>query len=140
MNTTTRLVEMILRGKTQQFKTVMAEELSYRASVLMEKILKNESCKILEPDQTSQVQEQTTKIIVENKPNLTKFIPETTINLKDGNVVSLTDIEKEQISKLHEKLNIDNKNRMVKLLSESKESFNRVLNLAKIESKESNGK
>jgi len=139
MNTPNRLVDMLLRGKTEQFKTVMAEELSYRASVLMEKILKAESDILLN---VSEVASAENSPVYTNKPspNLPTFIPETTINLRDGNVVSLTDEQKHTISKLYEKLNTDNKNRMVKLLSESKESFNRVLNLAKIESKESNGK
>jgi hypothetical protein len=44
-------------------------------------------------------------------------------------------VEREMVGKLHESLNNDNKERMVKLLSESQESFNRILKLAKAQNK-----
>lgn len=139
MNTTVRLVEMILRGKMDQFKTVMKEELIHRTSILMEKLYKNISENILEElklleNNIPAVVKETKKIEILEKNNK-KFIPETTYYLKDGNLGILNNSEKELISKLYEKLNNTNKERMVKLLSESKESFNRVLNLAKIENK-----
>ena len=48
MSTTKRLVEMILRGHPDKFKSILQEELRYRAAGLMEKIYKEESKKILE--------------------------------------------------------------------------------------------
>jgi len=138
MNTVVRLVEMILRGKTDQFKTVMKEELEHRTSILMEKLYKNESEALLESEKESavsepQMQKNVDPIIKEN--TTPKFIPENTYYLKDGNIGILNESEKQLVSKLYEKLNSINKERLLKLLSESKQSFNRVLNLAKNENK-----
>jgi hypothetical protein len=138
MNTVVRLVEMILRGKTDQFKTVMKEELEHRTSILMEKLYKNESEALLESGEESavsepQIQKNIDPIIKEN--TTPKFIPENTYYLKDGNIGILNESEKQLVSKLYEKLNSINKERLLKLLSESKQSFNRVLNLAKNENK-----
>lgn len=135
MNTLIRLVEMILRGQNDKFKSVLQEELRERASVLLERIYQTESKKIFETIQaevlTQQAKPNSTPIV----PDKPKFIPESSYKLKDGNVGVFTAEEKELISKLHESLNNDNKERMVKLLSESLESFNRVLKLAKIHNK-----
>jgi hypothetical protein len=138
MNTVVRLVEMILRGKTDQFKTVMKEELEHRTSILMEKLYKNESEALLESGEESavsepQIQKNIDPIIKEN--TTPKFIPENAYYLKDGNIGILNESEKQLVSKLYEKLNSINKERLLKLLSESKQSFNRVLNLAKNENK-----
>lgn len=129
---------MILRGKTDQFKTVMKEELEHRTSILMEKLYKNESEALLESGEESavsepQIQKNIDPIIKEN--TTPKFIPENTYYLKDGNIGILNESEKQLVSKLYEKLNSINKERLLKLLSESKQSFNRVLNLAKNENK-----
>lgn len=141
MKTSIRLVDMLLRGKTDQFKTVMKEELEWRTSVLMEKLYKTESKNALLREFSSDC-EETLPIInegkepdVNTKPTIFNFIPETTYFLKDGQIGILSETDKQLISKLYEKLNNDNKERMVKLLSESKETFNRVLNLAKSEDK-----
>jgi hypothetical protein len=139
MSTPKRLVEMILRGKNQQFQTVLGEELRERAAILMEKIYKSESESLL-------------KIITETSLSKT-FVPdkqeikivknvlfEKTYKLKDGNIGVLTEEDREMVSKLHKNLNNDNKERMVKLLSESQETFNRVLNLARLENKKQGSK
>jgi len=137
MNTTKRMVEMLLRGKGDQFKNIMKEELIHRASVLLEKLYKNNSKNVLADDsKTEQCKNNeivTTQDMAEQVKIPTKFVPETTYYLKDGNLGILNESEKQLISKLHEKLNNINKERLVKLLSESKESFNRILNLAKVE-------
>jgi len=133
MNTPNRLVDMILRGKNDQFKTVMIEELRERAAILMESLFKSESKSILNTPEkpVKQIKEQT--VIT---PILTQqFEPQNTYQLKDGNIGVLDADQRKMVSELYKKLNNDNKQRMVKLLSESKESFNRVLNLAKIERK-----
>lgn len=135
MNIPTRMVEMLLRGKTDQFKTVMKEELEHRTSILMEKLYKSQSDKLFDTiiKNIEEINPQINEII--KKDVSVKFIPESTYYLKDGTLGILNESEKQLISKLYEKLNTDNKERMVKLLSESKESFNRVLNLAKVENK-----
>ena len=143
MSTVNRLVKMILRGKTDQFKTVMMEELEHRVSILMEKMYKAECdsiLKIIPPSpETTEKDKENKEDTVQISPtigiNLEEFLPESTYYLRDGNIGILNDVDKKSISKLYEKLNTDNRERLLKLLSESKESFNRVLNLAKIESK-----
>lgn len=135
MNTVVRLVEMILRGKTDQFKTVMKEELEQRTSILMEKLYKMESEALLEQIQeTANTKVNVAPVILKKDP-VPQFVPESTYYLKDGNIGIVKESEKALISKLYEKLNSMNKERLVKLLSESKQSFNRVLNLAKNENK-----
>lgn len=134
MNTLTRLVEMILRGQNDKFKSVLQEELRERAAVLIEKVYRTEAkktldiCEIIELGSVEQ--NNTTKL-----PDKPAFIPESSYRLKDGNVGVFTLEEKQLVSKLHESLNIDNQERMVKLLSESIESFNKVLKLAKMHNK-----
>jgi hypothetical protein len=124
---------MILRGKNDQFKTVMIEELRERAAILMESLFKTESKSILNTPETpvKQIKEEVaiTPILVP------QFQPQNSYQLKDGNIGILDANQRQMVSELYKKLNNDNKQRMVKLLSESKESFNRVLNLAKIERK-----
>jgi len=134
MNTPNRLVDMILRGKNDQFKTVMIEELRERAAILMESLFKTESKSILNTqsqDSVKQIKEEVaiTPILIP------QFQPQNSYQLKDGNIGILDADQRQMVSELYKKLNNDNKQRMVKLLSESKESFNRVLNLAKIERK-----
>jgi len=134
MNTPNRLVDMILRGKNDQFKTVMIEELRERAAILMESLFKTESKSILNTqsqDSVKQIKEEVaiTPILIP------QFQPQNSYQLKDGNIGILDADQRQMVSELYKKLNNDNKHRMVKLLSESKESFNRVLNLAKIERK-----
>jgi abortive infection bacteriophage resistance protein len=75
--------------------------------------------------------EETNNSVPEHTTNT--FYPNKMYKLKDGNVGILEINEQEMISKLYENLNNDNKERMVKLLSESRDSFNRVLKLARLE-------
>jgi hypothetical protein len=134
MNTPNRLVDMILRGKSDQFKTVMIEELRERAAILMESLFKTESKSILNTqsqEPVKQIKEETAIAPI----LISQFQPQNSYQLKDGNIGVLDADQRQMVSELYKKLNNDNKQRMVKLLSESKESFNRVLNLAKIERK-----
>lgn len=132
MSTAQRLVQMILRGKPDQFNTIIKEYLNERASVMMEQVYLEESKNILEIIKPIQAQLEL------SKPELvpvTQFIPENSYQLRDGAVGILNETQQEAVGKLYKSLNTDNRQRLVKLLSESQESFNRVLNLAKIESK-----
>jgi hypothetical protein len=125
---------MILRGKNDQFKTVMIEELRERAAILMESLFKTESKSILNTQSQESVKQIKEEVTI--TPILVpQFQPQTSYQLKDGNIGILDADQRQMVSELYKKLNNDNKQRMVKLLSESKESFNRVLNLAKIERK-----
>lgn len=132
MSTAQRLVQMILRGKPDQFNTIIKEYLNERASVMMEQVYLEESKNILETIKPIQAQLELSK--PEPVP-VTQFIPENSYQLRDGAVGILTETQQEAVGKLYKSLNTDNRQRLVKLLSESQESFNRVLNLAKIESK-----
>ena len=132
MSTAQRLVQMILRGKPDQFNTIIKEYLNERASVMMEQVYLEESKNILEIIKPIQAQLELSK--PEQVP-VTQFVPENSYQLRDGAVGILTETQQEAVGKLYKSLNTDNRQRLVKLLSESQESFNRVLNLAKIESK-----
>jgi len=128
-----KLVTMILRGHADKFKAILQEELQHRASIIMEEIYRIETGKLLESV------EQAAPPAVVPAPTPTpvsvKFLPESAYKLRDGNIGILSPVEREMVSKLHESLNNDNKERMVKLLSESQESFNRILKLAKAQNK-----
>jgi len=132
MSTAQRLVQMILRGKPDQFNTIIKEYLNERASFMMEQVYLEESKNILEIIKPIQAQLELSK--PEPVP-VTQFIPENSYQLRDGAVGILNETQQEAVGKLYKSLNTDNRQRLVKLLSESQESFNRVLNLAKIESK-----
>ena len=132
MSTAQRLVQMILRGKPDQFNTIIKEYLNERASVMMEQVYLEESKNILEIIKPIQAQLELSK--PEPVP-VTQFIPENSYQLRDGAVGILNETQQKAVGKLYKSLNTDNRQRLVKLLSESQESFNRVLNLAKIESK-----
>jgi hypothetical protein len=128
-----KLVTMILRGHADKFKAILQEELQHRASIIMEEIYRIETGKLLE----SVEKVVPTAVVSTPKPTpvSVKFLPESAYKLKDGNIGILSPTEREMVGKLHESLNNDNKERMVKLLSESQESFNRILKLAKSQNK-----
>ena len=132
MSTTQRLVQMSLRGKPDQFNTIIKEYLNERASIMMEHVYLEESKNILETIKPIQAQLELSK--PEPVP-VTQFIPENSYQLRDGAVGILNETQQEAVGKLYKSLNTDNRQRLVKLLSESQESFSRILNLAKIESK-----
>ena len=125
---------MILRGKNKQFYTVLSGELRERSAALMEQIYRNETKTLLES--VAPLMVPSTSINTQKKQQITEtFYAEKAYQLKDGNVGVLAEEDREMVSKLYKNLNNENKERMVKLLSESQESFNRVLNLAKVENK-----
>jgi len=128
-----KLVTMILRGHADKFKAILQEELQHRASVIMEEIYRIETGKLLES--AEQVAPPAVVSTLKPTPVFVKFLPESAYKLRDGNIGILSPVEREMVGKLHESLNNDNKERMVKLLSESQESFNRILKLAKAQNK-----
>ena len=129
MKTSKRLMEMVLRGKNVQFKNILEEELQERAAILMEAVFKKEAEKCVHtpvlPVKITESVELAPKVLVENTIN-------SVLVLKDGNTVKLTESQVNDISKLYKNLNNDNKERMVKLLSESIESVNRILKIARL--------
>ena len=124
---------MILRGKNSQFNTVLSEELRERASVLMEKLYREETKNLLE--QVTQVLPVSIAPVKEKAQQSEAFFVESRYQLKDGNVGLLAESDRKLVSELYKTLNNENKERMSKLLSESQETFNRVLNLARLENK-----
>lgn len=132
MNTPVRLLQMILRGSADKFKSVLQEELNQRASVLLEQLYLVNCEKMLSESVGCQPKQKPVSVVA---PKPVLFFPESTYALKDGNVGILTENERQAVAKLHENLNNDSRERMVKLLSESQESFNKVLKLAKSHSK-----
>ena len=132
MSTSKRLIEFVLNEQPDKFKTVLKEQITdrmvdsiYRLSLQERKDLFNNTIQL---DNKPELQETTQEIVSE-------FYPEAKYTLKDGNIGILNSEERKNVSKLYENLNNGNKERMVKLLSESQESFNRVLKLANLESK-----
>lgn len=190
MSTPNRLVQMILRGKPDQFTTVIKEYLNDRASVMMEQVYLEESkniLKLIEPIQSElnearepnvqcmrcdakkhvntggyqwksgkskcscggsldQIPPEEDKKVKADYPAYSgpgkqrDFTAESSYQLRDGAVGILTESQQDSVGKLYKSLNTDNRQRLVKLLSESQESFNRVLNLAKIESTKNGNK
>jgi len=132
MSTSKRLIEFVLNEQPDKFKTVLKEQITdrmvdsiYRLSLQERKDLFKNTIQL---DNKPELQETTQEIVSE-------FYPEAKYTLKDGNIGILNSKERKNVSKLYENLNNGNKERMVKLLSESQESFNRVLKLANLESK-----
>jgi len=132
MSTSKRLIEFVLNEQPDKFKTVLKEQITdrmvdsiYRLSLQERKDLFKNTIQL---DNKPELQKTTQEIVSE-------FYPEAKYTLKDGNIGILNSEERKNVSKLYENLNNGNKERMVKLLSESQESFNRVLKLANLESK-----
>jgi len=130
MNATKKIIEFVLHGNPDKFKTVLKEEMTNRATDILHNLYLSETQQLLKvvPEISSEVKKS-----VISTPNTPNFYPEKIYQLKDGNVGILDGNERDLVSKLYENLNNDNKERMVKLLSESQESFNRVLKLARLE-------
>jgi predicted lactoylglutathione lyase len=127
MSTLSRLLTMILRGRNDQFNTVLQEELKERASVLMERLYQEQAKDIIKTIKTFKTIEETADIQPISLP-----IPfSNSLQLRDGNHVELTSEQFQNISKLYKSLNNDSRERMVKLLSESHMSVNKIINLAK---------
>ncbi len=124
---------MILRGHPDKFKSILQEELRYRAAGLMEKIYKEESKKILEILEETVAVPKKQEVVPTQVKDI--FVPESAYKLKDGNMGILTEEEAQMVSKLYENLNNDNKERLKKLISESQEAFNRILKLARAQYK-----
>ena len=130
MSTLNRLLQMVLRSKSDQFNTVLQEELRERAVSLMEAVYRKESESILKTVNLNPITEQTIPTLPAKTTD--GFSIEPLLQLRDGTTLELTETQIADISKLHKSLNNDNKERMVKLLSESQESVNRILNLARL--------
>lgn len=130
MSTLNRLLQMVLRSKSDQFNTVLQEELRERAASLMEAVYRKESESILKTVNLNPITEQTIPTLPAKTTD--GFSIESLLQLRDGTTLELTETQIADISKLHKSLNNDNKERMVKLLSESQESVNRILNLARL--------
>lgn len=131
MNTKKRLIEFVLHGNPDKFKTVLKEEITNRATDFVYNLMLNERQSLLTKIKNNKTHEQPVVPIQENN----KFYPDSSYRLKDGNVGILDHKDRENISKLYENLNNNNKERLLKLLSESQQSFNRIIKLANLESK-----
>lgn len=131
MSNKKRLIEFVLHGKPDKFKTVLKEEITNRAVDFLYNKTFLERQNIF--NNIKPVKEELVTESVKNDD--IPFYPETSYQLKDGNLGILDFEDRNNISKLYENLNNDNRKRMLKLLSESQETFNRIVKLAKIENK-----
>lgn len=134
MNTNKRMIQFVLHGAADKFKTVLKEEITNRITDLLENLYLEKAKTLL----YSEPNTEQTPTKIQKIEEINKFYPENVYHLKDGNTILLDKIERDLISKLYENLNNDNKERMLKLLTETQESFNRVLKLAKLEEKRKN--
>jgi len=135
MDTKKRLIEFVLHGHPDKFKAVLKEEITNRATDILYNTSLMERQNILNTSETGSACSEKKQEI---KETVQKFYPDKTYSLKDGNIGILDVEEQNCVSKLYENLNNINKERLLKLLSESQESFNRIVKLAKIESKRMN--
>lgn len=129
MNTPKRLINMVLRGHADKFKTVMREELENRVSSILSELYRRNSVSVINEEvenitKPPEIDEVCTTPIK-------AFLPETVYRMKDGNIGILNQDERNRVSKLYETLNNDGKERLVRLLSESQKSFNKILEIAK---------
>ena len=131
MNNKKRLIEFVLHGQPDKFKTVLKEEITNRAVDFLYNVKMSESSKLFDGIKSSEPRDTTKQI----QESVIPFYPEASYELKDGNTGILASNERANISKLYENLNNDNRKRLLKLLGESQESFNRIVKLANLESK-----
>ena len=131
MNNKKRLIEFVLHGQPDKFKTVLKEEITNRAVDFLYNVKLSESSKLFDGIKSSEPRDTPKQI----QESVIPFYPEASYELKDGNTGILASNERTNISKLYENLNNDNRKRLLKLLGESQESFNRIVKLANLESK-----
>lgn len=135
MNHLERAINFILRGDSIKFKNILQESLQDRAAVLMEQIYRNTSQDLLKILNNTAESTQ-----LNNPPIITEDVKISSVyHTKDGNVVQLSEEQVQSITKLYKNLNTSSKERLLKLLSESEQAINRIVNLAKIEESK-NGK
>jgi hypothetical protein len=120
---------MILRGDTNKFKNIMEEALTDRATTIMESLYKEQSKAIVNEIKTEILPPVpvTKSVTSEISPICEVYVT------KDGKTISLTKEQVESVTKLYKNLNNSNKERLLKLLSESEDSINRIIKLAKFE-------
>jgi len=129
MNPLIKAINMVLRGNKDVFKTILEEALEDRASSLLEQIYKENSKNILKELASFQYTD------TQEKPENVPIDIPASFTTKDGIFINLTPEQVDGISKLYENLNNNSKERLLKLLTESGEAVNRILNLSKIERK-----
>jgi hypothetical protein len=135
MDTKKRLIEFVLHGHPDKFKSVLKEEITNRVTDVIYNLSLMERKNILNNIKTSNCNSSNKEQVTESKQT---FYPDKTYSLKDGNIGILDTEEQKCVSKLYENLNTVNRERMLKLLSESQESFNKIIKLAKLENKRMN--
>lgn len=131
MSVSKRLLRFVLSEEPDKFKTVLKEQIVSKVVDGIHEFSLQERKNLFKNIKLP----NTVNVSVLVQESTNTFYPESKYNLKDGNIGILNLEEQKNVSKLYESLNTSNKERMVKLLSESQESFNRVLKLANIESK-----
>ena len=131
MNPTSKAINMILRGDKDKFKNLMEEIIQDRVATLLENFYKETSKSILETIKLDTVLSK----VENNTPIKEQIQIPSSFTTKDGIHVVLTEEQIIKITKLYENLNNNSKERLLKLLTESGDAVNRILNLSKIERK-----
>lgn len=135
MNHLNKAINMILRGDLNKFKNIIEESLVERTTIMMESLYKQESKNVL-----NNVLEITNFKVPVTEQKQEQFVIPQSYTTKDGKSVSLTEEQINNVSKLYKNLNNNSRERLVRLLYESEESLNRIINLAKIERNKKNVK
>jgi hypothetical protein len=130
MNHLSKAINMILRGDVNKFKNILEEALRDRAALFLEAAYKEESENILKNIEI--IKENLKNPILEIKETQEFTVP-SVHHTKDGKTITLTEEQVNSITKLYKSLNNSSKERLLKLLSESEDSINRIINLAKFE-------
>lgn len=132
MNHEHRAIKNLFLNDHKKFKTIVSETIKDRAGVLLEGLYKQVSKNIWNSIKSTpkiSVVEETAPIIEEIQ------IPKGTFILRDGTSVRVDALDQHKLLKLYENLNTNGKERFKKVLFESKPGFDRLINLARIESK-----
>lgn len=135
MNHQYRAIQNLFQNDHQKFKTIVSETIKDRISVLLEEQYKTVSKSILNfTKPVVSITENTESVPV--PPITQEFeIPKGSFTLKDGTSIRIDSNDQDSLLKLYENLNTNGKDRFKKIIFETKSGFDRLLNLAKIESK-----
>ena len=135
MNHEYRALTNLFQNDHRKFKTIVSENIKERISVILEDSYKKLGKNIFNSLPVQSITEDT----VEPMPLVDVVsdfeIPKGTFVLKDGTSVRIDPVDENNLFKLYENLNNNGKERFKKVIFESKSGFDRLINLARIESK-----
>lgn len=130
-----RAISNLFQTDHRKFKTIISESIKDRISVLLENSYKNISRNILKESVNSATPTAEPQTQINETPVDEFEIPKGTFILKDGTSIRLDETDQYNLTKLYENLNTNGKDRFKRIIFETKSGFDRLINLARIESK-----